>query len=614
MRPLIAFLLVLVLAAAAPAHEGEVHEDLRGGESPAPAAGGSPAAPARTETQELEAGGRRYRLTFTQTPEAPLTGREVVVEVHVEQVLDPPDPLLGPASPVVGAQVQASLEGRDLESHAEAEPGYYGVHFTPRGPGEHRLLLQVRPPDGAPFSSTWTVRATRPPARNAALLGALGIVLGLVLLTALRGRRRGLRGLAPAWVVGCALAGGLAAWALLAPVPPVEPVAGRPAAPAEPERGVRVPEDVQRRLGIEVHPAELETLPETVEVPGQLEAPQGRSHQVTAPVTGRVVGGTLPQVGDRVERGQVLAVVEEVLGSADRVSVRNQRVELEARRLEFETRRLEQRGRIAELEKERRVAGSVLAQRGLELDRAERLLAIEAVPRKEVDAARYALEQARRDLQGLDRELSVARQLPELPVLPAPSGVQSYDVVSPVSGTVAEVEVAPGETVEPSKALFTVVDLSDLWVRARLPERYLGIVGEATRARVTPVAFPRDVRDARLHSVGTAVDPQSRTASVIYRLPNPGLKLLQGMAVRVQLLGATQRVLTVPEDAVLRVEGEDRVFVRVAPDRFEARTIQVRGTRQGRALVAGGLEAGTPVVVAGAGQLASELARRGGSD
>lgn len=621
-RNLFTLLLVLLLTVGARAHEGEDHEDLRGGESPAPAASGAAgaAAPAaRSEAQELTSGGRRYRLSFTQTPEAPLTGQEVQIQVAVQQVMDPPDPLLGAAAPVAGAKVAARLEGAgtgDLEAHEEGGPGAYGIHFTPRGPGEYRVILQVTPPEGAPFSSSWTVQATRPMARTAALYAALGIALGLVLLTALRARRWGARRLAPAWIAGAAVAGGLAAWALLAPVAPapIQQVATRPDASGEQEQGVQVPVDMQRRLAIRIEAAALQTLPETVEVPGQLEAPQAHTHELTSPVAGRVVGGALPQVGDRVSAGQVLAEVEEILSSADRVSVRGQRVELEARRLEFEIQRLEQRRQTTELETQRRVAESVVAQRQLELSRAERLFAIQAVAKKEVDAARFALEQARRELQGVSRQVEVSRQLPPLPNLPAPLGVQTYPVVSPISGTVAAVDIASGEAVDPAKPLFRVVDLSTVWVRARVPERYLGIVGQATRARVTPVAFPQDLREARLQSIGTAIDPESRTASVIYSMPNPGLKLLQGMAVRVRLLGASQRVLSVPEDAVLRIEGEERVFVRTAPDRFEARTVQVEGIRNGRAILSRGIAPGTAVVVEGAGQLASELARRGGSE
>lgn len=611
MRRWLVLLLALLLCGSAGAHEGEEHEDLREAEAHAAESPAAAAAPAstRTERQELTVGGRRYRLTFTQVPPEARVGAEVEVELRVETVLDPPDPLLGAGAPVAGVTVTATLDGQSLDVHPEAAPGTYGVHFAPTSPGTQRIVWQVAPTG---LSATFTVQVAG--GRHPAVWGAAGVLLLALLVTLVRGRALGPRRVGIAWAGALVIAAALLAWAFLlpdrAPEPEV-PVATRPR-PAVAQRGVQVPVELQQRLGMRIQRAELRSLPQTVEVQGTLEAPQGKAHDLSAPVVGRVVGGQLPQIGDPVREGQVLAVVEEILSSSDRVEMRGQRVELEARRLEFETQRLAQQQRTAELQTERRVAESVVAQRELEMSRAQRLFEIQAVAKKEVDAARFALEQARRELQGVTREIDLSRQLPPVPELPDPLGVQSYEVISPVSGTITGGEIAIGEAVDPAKTLFTVVDLSTLWARARVPERYLGLAREATRARVTPVAFPQDTRIADFHSMGAAMDPQTRTAPVIYRLPNPGVKLLVGMAVRVQLLGVTDRVLTVPEDAVLRVEGEDRVFVRVAPDRFEARTVEVEGVRDGQAILARGLEPGTAVVVEGAGQLASELARRGG--
>lgn len=602
---------------ASQAHEGEKHEDVREAAGPSPAPAGSP----RVQAQTIQVGAKSYLVTFRQTPAESHPGVPLALSVQLEEVLNPPDPLLGERGPATVKNLVTQLQGPAAPEikPVATEPGLFELPLTPPRPGLYRLGLQAQLAEGA-LSSSLEIPVSRTWERNLAWwagwgsLALLGLVAGLEVV-------RGLSRPHAAARLGAATTGlGLAAAGLLFWGSQVPPVASAPptaehreATTTDEQAGVQVPEELQRRLRLRVVPAQEQSLPQTLEVPGQLEVAQGKTHRLASPVTGRVVTASFPQLGDRVEAGQVLATVEEILTSADRVSVRGQRVDLEARRLDFESQRLQFRRSVVQLEAEARVAQSRLAQRRSELLRAQRLFEIQVLAEKDLVANQFAVEQARRELEGVRRELAVARQVPAIPNLPPPLGVQSFDVVAPITGTVSAIDVASGETVDPSQTLFEVDDLTVLWARARVPERDLGLAEQSRRAEVRAIAYPGRVYNARLVSLGTRIDPESRTASAIYALPNPGLRLLSGLAVRVRLLGGSRQALTVPAQAVLKFEGEERVFVQTAPDRFQARTVKVQERRDGRAWITEGLQDGSPVLVEGAGQLASELARRGGS-
>jgi len=610
-------LVLLLLAPLAGAHEGEKHEDVR--EAPATAA--APAASPRVQTQDIQAGSSKYRVTFRQVPADPHPGNPLMVTLQVQEILSPPDPLLGDLGPASVRKLVTALQGPAAPevTPVPQEAGLYELPFTPARPGTYRLGIQIELAQGA-LSTGLEIPVTRLWARNLAwwagwgLLGLLGLIVSVEVIRGVSrphvATRLGVAG------SGLSLAAaGLLYWGSRTPSPTTPPAHSQAAQTqtSAAEAGVRVPEALQRRLRLRVVPVQEVVLPQTLEVPGQLEVPQGKTHRLASPVTGRVLTGSFPQLGDRVEAGQILATVEEILTSADRVSVRGQRVELEARRLDFETQRLQLRRAVVQLESEYRVAQSRLTQRRSELMRAERLFEIQVLAEKDLVANRFAVEQARRELEGVRRELAVARQGPAIPRLPQPLGVQTYDVTSPVTGTVSAIDVASGETVDPSQTLFQVDDLTVLWARARVPERDLQLAEQARRAEVRPIAYPGRVYNARRVSLGTRVDPESRTASVLYAFANPGARLLSGLAVRVELQGGSQRALSVPVQAVLKLEGEERVFVQTDPEHFVARTVKVSERRGDRALIREGLEAGTPVLVEGAGQLASELARQGGA-
>lgn len=597
-------ILVLFLGLPVPvwAHGGEKHEDLRDAQEHEAETGAAavPAGPPRTSTAQFGA----YTVVFRQVPANPEVGQQVQVEIHVKKKVDPPDPLLGPEMTVEGAKVSVTRNGQTLEAHAEKEPGSYGVHFPVSSAGQQRLewVLQQDQQPEARFPYTFAVAR---PLKQTIAWAVAGTALGAMAIFTLV-RRRFLWG---GWIAALTLSGGALGYAYYprqasAPVAATRTTQTTTAS----ERGLLIPVALQRDLEMSIEPVRLRELPNSLRVPGTLRIPEGATHNLHARFPSRILTET-PRVGRVYERGQEIAVFEEVLSTADRASLRGQTIDLQARQLEFATRQVELRRQLAELESQRRVAASQVIQRRLDLRRSEQLYAIQAVPLKELQAARTAYNQSVAELRGLERQQQVVRQSPPIPELPPPTGLQQYSLTAPVRGVISQVEAAQGEVVEPSKVLFTLVDLSRLWVEARVSEADLAAARGAGRANVSTVAYPGPFV-ARFVSVAPGLDPETRTARVYYELDNRQGQLLEGMSAEVEIAGRPERALTVPSEALQTYDRQSRVFVKIDDDRFEARSVKVLRTAGNVSVIEGEVEAGTPVVVKGAGALASELARQ----
>jgi RND family efflux transporter MFP subunit len=597
------FFMLTLMWSPVMAHEGEDHGDLRDAKKP-PAARPAGTQPPKVTQGQFTVAGKTYTLRVEQTPPAPVLGEEIHLGFRLVQPLTPPDPILGSEMAVEGAKfkvTQVKPGTEDVGTAAEDSPGNYSVHWTPHQAGASQL--QFTAPPNLTFSLE--VSVGRPFKQKVAVGVAVAAVV-LMLLASLVRRKLFVGG----WVftgVLCGTALALGFW----PSTPEHTHQVAETTTEETTTGIAIPVDLQRDLGMKVAPLELREVERTLKVPGQVRVREGATHNLHARFSSRIIS-PVPQVGRRVQTGDELVVLEEVLSSADRVSMRGQQVDLRVRELEFATQQNELRRQMAELESRRQVATSERIQRERDLRRSEQLYAIQVLPLKELQAARTAFRQSEQELAGLGRQIAVLREAPRPPELPAAVGLQQYTLTAPVSGVISKVEAALEEVVEPSKVLLTIVDLSTVWVSAQVSEADLGAVRQYGTARVSTTAYPGPFT-GRFASVSPSLDPETRTAQVFFAVDNREGKLLDGMSAQLELVGAKDRVLTIPTQAVMTQDGESRVFVQVAPDRFEPRTVRVGRKTGDKAVIQSGLQAGTKVVVSGTGALVSELARRGQS-
>lgn len=180
-----------------------------------------------------------------------------------------------------------------------------------------------------------------------------------------------------------------------------------------------------------------------------------------------------------------------------------------------------------------------------------------------------------------------------------------------VSGYVTVKSVAEGMHVTPGADLYTVTDLSRIWVEADFYENEATLVRVGQEARLRPSYAPSREIMGRVSYVYPYLDPSTRTLKVRFEFPNPDLVLKPAMFVDVTLAVDSPPVVTVPESAILDSGMRRLVFVEVQANRFEPRLVVV-GRRSGEmAEIVSGVDAGEAVVVRANFLLDSESRLRG---
>jgi membrane fusion protein, heavy metal efflux system len=156
----------------------------------------------------------------------------------------------------------------------------------------------------------------------------------------------------------------------------------------------------------------------------------------------------------------------------------------------------------------------------------------------------------------------------------------TVDIVAPVSGVIVEqnVTAAAGvKTLDNSPNLFTIADLSRVWIVCDVYENDMANVRLGEYAEVHLNAYPGWVLQARVGNIGPTLDPNIRTAKVRLEVENPGLMRL-GMFVTATFHGQQKETRAlVPASAVLHLHDRDWVYVPAGGNAF--RRVEVTGGR-----------------------------------
>jgi RND family efflux transporter MFP subunit len=167
---------------------------------------------------------------------------------------------------------------------------------------------------------------------------------------------------------------------------------------------------------------------------------------------------------------------------------------------------------------------------------------------------------------------------------------------SPVSGYITERNALPNMYVQPETKLYTVADLSNVWVYANVFQTDLGRIKPGQAAAIIVDSYPGRTFTGQVSEVLPQVDTNTRTARVRIVLPNAGLKLMPGMYVNVSLKVALGRRLVVPSSAVLHAGVRQVVFVSRGEGNFEPRDVETAEQTGVKAIVVKGLKSGETVV------------------
>jgi RND family efflux transporter MFP subunit len=174
--------------------------------------------------------------------------------------------------------------------------------------------------------------------------------------------------------------------------------------------------------------------------------------------------------------------------------------------------------------------------------------------------------------------------------------ITDLTINSPVSGYITERNALPNMYVQPESKLYTVADLSTVWVYAQVFQTDLARIKPGDPATVTVDAYPGKTFKGRVDFILPQVDMNTRTVRVRLALANPGLLLKPGMFVNVLLQAPAGRSVTIPASAVFHSGTRNLVFVSKGDGNFEPREIELGPRADDDYVVLRGIKSGESLV------------------
>jgi RND family efflux transporter MFP subunit len=170
---------------------------------------------------------------------------------------------------------------------------------------------------------------------------------------------------------------------------------------------------------------------------------------------------------------------------------------------------------------------------------------------------------------------------------------------SPVSGFVLDRKAFENVRVVTDTDLYTVADLSTVWVNAEIYEYEVPYVQVGQEATMALSYFPGEIFRGKISYIYPQLDPTTRTLKVRIEFPNPEFKLKPDMYADVQLSISYGTNLVVPQDAVLDSGTEQVVFVARGDGYFEPRKVEIGPRLDNNVVILSGLRAGEKIVISG---------------
>ena len=353
-----------------------------------------------------------------------------------------------------------------------------------------------------------------------------------------------------------------------------------------PDAGSRIPDagsreivlsaEMIQRAGIRTVAAKRGAATTRLHLPGVVQPNAYKNIDVTSLVSGRVTQ-VRAELGQRVMQNEVLATVySPELADAQTAFI---------------------------------AARSQLAAHDLALARTQRLFAIGAASRQELekmDAEKADMTRAVETARARLVLLGIPEDKAQRIASPA-DVVTTFDVKAPIAGVVTKRNTNAGLNIDPATPLFTVTDLATVWVVADLYERDFAAVGVGSPVTITTAAYPGLELRGRVSYIDPQVQAETRTAKLRAEVTNGGDRLRLGMFVDVSIAGRSgSPVVMVPKTAVQTIGTQSVVFVSPAPGRFVQRHVTSGDVMGEEIAISSGLDPGDMVVAEGAFFLRAE--------
>jgi len=300
--------------------------------------------------------------------------------------------------------------------------------------------------------------------------------------------------------------------------------------------------------------------------------------------SGRVVE-VLSAKGEAVDKGQPLLVVESPDYVAAQTDLANDRADVD-----------------------RAAVNLSVAQ--VNVERARRLFAQDAISKKDLQSNESAFVLAQAELRRATAALTVAQTRlltfgkTPIDIANLNAGVdRTLTIAAPITGTVVDRQVGPGQILRPDAPtpLFQISTLSMLWVLGDVFESDLPYIRLGAPAEIRVESYPNQVFPARVLFIDPTVDPATRTVHVRCEVNNPNGLLKPEMFARMKIIAAARKsVPVIPATAVVARGENSFVLIEEAPGRYRKRKVVVGHEVDGSVMIESGLNVGERIVTRGA--------------
>ena len=314
----------------------------------------------------------------------------------------------------------------------------------------------------------------------------------------------------------------------------------------------------EKPIAVKVQTIATRDLPMDVEASGRLAA---NREVILAAEVGGVVADYRAEVGDSVEKGQVLVVID----PTDYKLALNEAM-----------------------------AGLASAQAQLEAtrntyNRSKNLLPRKVISQESFDRAEAEYKAARATVARVKAQVDIAEQR-----------LAKTEITAPFSGLISARTVELGQTLAPGTPVMGVVDLAEMRVKIYVAERDYVDLDPSDPVSVTVEAYPGRTFKGRIDVIGVKADPQTNTFGVEVLVDNPELVLKAGLSARVRIVAKVIKdAILIPQSTVLYREDRREVFVADADNTAHPRAVTLGQNKGSDVEILDGLKPGDQLIIAG---------------
>lgn len=322
---------------------------------------------------------------------------------------------------------------------------------------------------------------------------------------------------------------------------------------------IQLSPEQEQALNLKVESVKATPLALKLQTTGEVDAINDRMSHSYSPVMGQVVSVSTA-IGESVTKGQVLARLR-----SDQVGQLQSAFLTEA----------------LQIQAEQKQAQVELNLSKIKYDRETKLFNERISPRADLEAARAQYEKEQAAIQTLQDKWDalLLNYKARLSLYGADPGVVSrvlknktiepyISIIAPRNGILINRGVNQGELVDTSKEMFTIADLSRVWLTANIYEKDVPLVFKNQPVLVKLDSLPNTAFQGNVSFVGTILNPETRTLEVRSEVANPKLLLKPNMFARVEINIGNKKTLAVPNEAIQRTGDYSFIYLSPAPHQY----------------------------------------------